>query len=68
MSGKNVRPDCPQGLLSGPDMPDEEIDDIWAQEAEKRLNAYREGRLGGIPMEEIFQAEENKCTLRGLPK
>jgi hypothetical protein len=33
------------------------LDDIWAEEAEKRLKAYREGRLEGISMEEIFKAE-----------
>lgn len=33
------------------------LDDIWLEEAEKRLAAYREGRLEGIPMEEIFVEE-----------
>ena len=44
-----------EGLLNSLDIPDEKIDDIWAEEAEKRLLAYREGRLDGIPMEEIFK-------------
>jgi len=30
------------------DKPDREIDEIWAKEAERRLKAYREGRLEGI--------------------
>jgi hypothetical protein len=31
--------------------------EIWADEAEKRLRAYREGRLTGIPMEDVFASE-----------
>lgn len=44
--------DC---LLKSLDKPDQNIDDIWAEEAEKRLTAYREGRLNGIPMEKLFK-------------
>lgn len=44
-----------EGLLKSLDEPDKRLDEIWAEEAEKRLNAYREGRLEGIPMEEIFK-------------
>lgn len=43
-----------EGLLKSLDEPDRELDEIWAEEAEKRLIAYREGKLEGIPMEEIF--------------
>jgi putative addiction module component (TIGR02574 family) len=46
-----------EGLLKSLDEPDNKLDDIWAEEAEKRLKAYREGRLEGIPMEEIFKEE-----------
>lgn len=46
-----------EGLLNSLDEPDRKLDDIWAEEAEKRLKAYREGRLKGIPMEEIFKEE-----------
>jgi len=44
-----------EGLLRSLDEPDQKIDEIWAAEAEKRLKAYREGSLEGIPMEEIFR-------------
>ena len=44
-----------EGLIKSLDEPDKELDQIWAEEAEKRLNAYREGRLQGIPMEEVFK-------------
>ncbi len=44
-----------EGLLKSLDEPSSDLDDIWAEEAEKRLKAYREGRLEGIPMEEVFE-------------
>jgi putative addiction module component (TIGR02574 family) len=43
-----------EGLLKSLDEPDKRLDEIWADEAERRLKAYREGRLEGIPMEQIF--------------
>ncbi len=46
-----------EGLIRSLDEPDRSIDAIWATEAEKRLNAYRAGKLEGIPMEEIFPEE-----------
>ncbi len=46
-----------EGLLKSLDEPDKKLDEIWAEEAEKRLKAYREGSLEGIPMEEIFRDE-----------
>ncbi|MDI6740110.1 MAG: addiction module protein [Candidatus Edwardsbacteria bacterium] len=46
-----------EGLIRSLDEPDKKLDDIWAEEAEKRLKAYREGRIEGIPMEEIFKEE-----------
>jgi len=36
------------------DEPDKKIDEIWAIEAEKRLSAYKSGKLKGIPAEKIF--------------
>lgn len=44
-------------LLKSLDIPDQKVDDIWAGEAEARLLANREGKLKGIPMEEIFEGE-----------
>ena len=43
-----------EGLIKSLDQPDASIDEIWAEEAENRLKAYREGILQGIPMETIF--------------
>ena len=36
-------------VLHSLDKPDPEIDSIWLEEAEKRLAAYRAGRVKGIP-------------------
>jgi len=44
-----------EGLLKSLDVPDRKLDEIWVKEAEKRLAAYREGRLEGVPMDEIFK-------------
>ena len=56
---KNLKPEerflIIEGLLKSLDEPDRKIDEIWAEEAAKRLNAYRNGRLEGIPMEEIYR-------------
>ncbi len=41
-------------LLNSLDKPDSELNEAWSAEADKRLTAYREGRLKGVPMEEIF--------------
>lgn len=44
-----------EGLIKSLDEPDKQLDEIWAEESEKRLKAYREGRLDGSTMEEIFK-------------
>ena len=43
-----------EGLLKSLDEPDRILDDVWVVEAEKRLREYREGRLEGVPMEDVF--------------
>ena len=42
-------------ILRSLDHPDPEIDQIWIEEAERRLSAYRQGKVKGIPAEEIFK-------------
>ena len=44
-----------EGLIKSIDEPDKLIDEIWAAEADKRLKAYRKGKLETIPSEEIFK-------------
>lgn len=46
-----------EGLIQSLDEPDKRLDEIWVEESERRLKAYREGKLEGIPMEEIFKEE-----------
>jgi len=46
-----------ESLIKSLDEPDKELDEIWAEEAEKRLKAYREGRLAGVEMGDIFREE-----------
>jgi putative addiction module component (TIGR02574 family) len=47
-----------EGLLRSLDEPDQALDAIWAEEAERRLIAYRSGKLAGVSLEEVFQDEE----------
>lgn len=51
----NERSQLVDELLKSLDKPDEEIDEIWAEEADKRLESYRKGELKAIPMENIFK-------------
>ena len=44
-----------EGLLKSIDEPDESLDALWVEESEKRLKAYREGRLETFSMEDIFK-------------
>ena len=44
-----------EGLIKSLDEPDKKLELIWAEESEKRLTAYRDGSLKGIPMETLFK-------------
>lgn len=44
-----------EGLLKSLDEPDAKLESIWILDAEQRLKLYREGRLEGVPMEEVFK-------------
>ncbi|MCB1936865.1 MAG: addiction module protein, partial [Nitrosomonas sp.] len=39
-----------EGIIKSLDEPDSSLDTIWADEAEKRLKAYRTGTLKAIPI------------------
>jgi len=47
-----------EGLIRSLDEPNAALDAIWAEEAERRLAAYRDGRLEGVPIEAIFEEWE----------
>lgn len=40
-------------LLHSLDRPDPDLDRVWIEEAERRLAAYRSGRVRGIPAEDV---------------
>ena len=40
-------------LLHSLDRPDPELDRLWIEEAERRLAAYRSGRVQGVPAEDV---------------
>ena len=42
-------------LLSLEEPSEEEIEKLWIAEADRRLQEYREGKVRGIPAEEVFQ-------------
>lgn len=43
-----------ESLIKSIDKPDAEIDEIWAEEAEKRRRAYKKGKIGGTEYKEVF--------------
>ena len=42
-------------LISTLDKSDKEIDELWAKEAEDRIDAYDQGRIKGISLEKVLQ-------------
>ena len=42
------------GLIQNLDEPNKRIDAIWAEEAEQRLRAHREGRTRGVAFKDVF--------------
>ncbi|VAW56002.1 hypothetical protein MNBD_GAMMA07-1106 [hydrothermal vent metagenome] len=41
-------------LITSLDKPDKNIDKLWAEEAESRLEAYKQGNLKAISIEEVL--------------
>jgi putative addiction module component (TIGR02574 family) len=48
-----------ESLLTSLDHPDASIDELWAEEAEKRLAAFEAGQMEAIPADEVFKEFEN---------
>jgi len=42
-------------LLYSLDKPDQEIDDLWAKEAESRIDAYEQGKIKAVTLEEVLK-------------
>ncbi len=43
-----------EALLRSLDVPDPKIEKIWAAEAEKRLKAYKAGKIKTVSFEDMF--------------
>ncbi len=41
-------------LITSLDMPDKDIDKLWAEEAESRLEAYQQGKLKAVSLEDVL--------------
>ncbi|KAF3978162.1 MAG: addiction module protein [Methylococcales symbiont of Iophon sp. n. MRB-2018] len=46
-------------LLFSLDSPDSKIDDIWAKEANSRVEAYKKGEIEAVPAEKVFAKYRN---------
>lgn len=46
--------DVVEKILSTLDQPDESIDRLWQEEAQRRLAAYRAGHVKGIAAEDVL--------------
>ena len=42
-------------LLTSLDTPDKELDDLWAGEAEDRIDAYEQGKIKALSIQEVFE-------------
>ena len=42
-------------LLSLDEPSESEVERLWLEEAERRLEGFREGRVHGIPADEVFR-------------
>jgi putative addiction module component (TIGR02574 family) len=56
----NERAAFAERLLSSLDPELSEIDQLWAKEAEDRLDAYERGEIEAIPAEEVFNEIKNR--------
>lgn len=52
--GPAERLELVDALLQSLDRPDPAIDGIWLEEAERRLAAYRAGKVRGVPAEDVL--------------
>jgi len=54
------RAEMAEGLLTSLDRPDPEIDQLWAREAEDRIDAAEGGAMKIIPEEDVFGKYEDR--------
>jgi len=41
-------------VISSLDMPDEEVSELWVKEAESRIDAYEQGQIKSVSLEEVL--------------
>ena len=46
-------------LLSALDKPDREIDELWAKEAENRIDAYDRGKIKAVPLKQVLEKKKS---------
>jgi putative addiction module component (TIGR02574 family) len=54
------RAEVAERLLSSLEEPLSAIDQLWAQEAEDRIDAYERGEIEAIPAEDVFNVIRNR--------
>ena len=42
-------------LLASLDIPDKEMDELWAKEAENRIDAYEQGKIKAVTLEKVLE-------------
>ncbi len=42
-------------LILSLDKPDKDIDELWAKEAESRIDAYEHGKIKAVTLEEVLK-------------
>ena len=42
-------------LLTSLDKPDKDLDDLWAGEAEDRIDAYEQGKIKALSIQEVLE-------------
>ena len=51
----NERAQLAEQLFASLDISQEELDRLWAQEADSRIDAYERGEIKAIPAEKVFK-------------
>ncbi len=51
-------------LLSSLNKPDKEIDRLWAKEVESRIEAYEQGVIKAVSLEEVLKKHQSVSSTR----
>lgn len=50
----SARIELVDAILSSLDEPNQDLEQLWSQEAEERLAAYKRGEMKAIPLDEVL--------------